>query len=117
MFEFLKKNKKPENIKDVLSYLEKVDKRIADFSQELEKLKKEAKLHVRKIGAIRYNPFPGVGSDQSFSIALLDDNHDGVVITSLYAREGNRVYAKPIKQGASEYLLSEEEQKAIEKAK
>jgi len=58
-----------------------------------------------------------VGGDQSFSLALLDKRNSGVVITSLYAREGNRVYGKPIKEGTSEYPLSEEEKKAIEEAK
>jgi len=66
---------------------------------------------------VRFNPFSGVGSDQSFSIALLDSNDNGVVITSLYTRNENRVYAKPLKAGRSEYLLSAEEKNAIEKAK
>ena len=68
------------------------------------------------MGIVRFNPFSGVGSDQSFSVALLDKNDNGIVITSLYNREGNRVYAKPIKTGVSEYLLSTEEKSAIEKA-
>ena len=65
---------------------------------------------------IRYNPFSGVGSDQSFSIALLDGNNNGFVITSIYSREGNRVYGKSLKEGKSEYSLSDEEKKAISKA-
>jgi len=50
-------------------------------------------------------------------LALLDGKDNGIVMTSLYAREGNRVYGKPIKNGKSEYSLSEEEKQAIEKAK
>jgi hypothetical protein len=65
---------------------------------------------------LRYNPFDNVGGDQSFSIALLDANNNGFVITSLYAREGTRVFAKPIKNGESEFPLSEEEKEAINRA-
>ncbi len=66
---------------------------------------------------VRFNPFKEIGGDQSFSIALLDSNNDGIVITSLYGREGNRVFGKPIKNGKSRYLLSGEEKKAIEQAR
>jgi len=69
------------------------------------------------VGIIRFNPFSEVGGDQSFSLALLNESNDGVVITSLYTRQENRVYGKPIKNGQSEYTLSEEEKQAIEKAK
>jgi hypothetical protein len=47
----------------------------------------------------------------------LDGKDDGVVITSLYLRDGNRVFAKPIKGGKSEFNLSKEEISAINLAK
>jgi len=72
---------------------------------------------VRKVGIIRFNPFKESGGDQSFSIALLDENDNGVVITSLYGRQDNKVFAKPVRNGKSKYLLSEEERRAIEEAK
>ena len=114
---FQKKEKEPENFRDVLARFKDLENDFEKLSQELEKLKKESQFSVQKVGIVRFNPFSEVGSDQSFSIALLDGNDNGVVITSLYTREGNRVYGKPIKKGASEYFLSEEEKKAIEKAK
>lgn len=72
---------------------------------------------IQKVGIIRFNPFKETGSNQSFSLALLDGNDNGVVVTSLYTREGNRVYGKPIKRSQSEYLLTEEEKEAMEFAK
>jgi len=57
-----------------------------------------------------------MGGDQSFSLALLDEENNGVVITSLYSKGGNRIYAKPIIQEKSEYYLSKEEIEAIQKA-
>jgi len=116
MFNIFKKDKKPKNIKEILKSLENLDKKVGALSEGLEKLKKESKLSIQKVGVVRYNPFSDVGGDQSFSIALLDANNDGMVITGLYGREGNRVYAKSIKNSESEYSLSGEEKKAIEKA-
>ncbi len=104
-------------MKEILSRFADLEENFEKLSKELETLKKENRFSIQKVGMVRFNPFSEVGSDQSFSVALLDGNDDGIVITSLYAREENRVYGKPIKSGSSEYLLSEEEKKAIEQAK
>ncbi|NLC77511.1 MAG: DUF4446 family protein, partial [Clostridia bacterium] len=66
---------------------------------------------------VRYNAFTGLGSDQSFSLALLDSRDDGVVITSIYGREDSRFYAKPVKGGRSRYRLTDEELLALDRAK
>jgi hypothetical protein len=72
---------------------------------------------VHKVGVVRFNPFKDLGGDQSFSIALLDGENNGVVVSSLHTREGNRVYAKPVELGkAVKHPLTEEEQEAIKKA-
>jgi len=118
MFKFLKKEKKePQNLKEVLDYLKKLEENFEKASKEIENLQKEGRFSIQKVGIIRFNPFSEVGGDQSFSLALLDADDNGVVITSLYTREENRVYGKPIKRGASEYSLSVEEKEAISKAK
>ena len=118
MLNFFKKRKKePENLKEILAQFKDLEENFEKISQDLENFKKESLLSLQKVGTVRFNPFSEVGGDQSFSIALLDGNDDGVVITSLYSREGNRVYGKPIKAGQSEYSLSKEEKEAIEKAK
>lgn len=118
MLNFFKKtNKEPENIEEVLARLEELANNFEKLSEELDALKKKSKFSVQKVALIRFNPFREVGGDQSFSVALLDGNNSGVVITSLYSREENRVYGKPVKNGESEYLLSEEEKEAIERAR
>ena len=118
MLNFFKKTKKkePENLREVLKYLEKLDKEVQDLSRDLDNFKERARANLQKVGMVRFNPFAEVGGDQSFSIALLDENNDGVVLTSHYSREFNRVYAKPIKAGNSRYLLSKEEKEAISRA-
>jgi len=97
--------------------LEELANNFEKLSEELDALKKKSKFSVQKVALIRFNPFREVGGDQSFSVALLDGNNSGVVITSLYSREENRVYGKPVKNGESEYLLSQEEKEAIERAR
>jgi len=114
---FKKKKKEPENLKEILSQFKDLKEDFEKILKELESLKKENEFNIQKVGIVRFNPFKEIGGDQSFSIALLDGNDDGVVITSLYSREGNRVYGKPIKGGQSEYLLSGEEKEAIQIAK
>ena len=71
---------------------------------------------VQKLGVIRYNPFGDVGSDQSFALALLDHADNGAILSSLYSREGTRIYVKPIVKGESKHHLSNEEQEAIRRA-
>ncbi|MDP2663985.1 MAG: DUF4446 family protein [bacterium] len=117
MMGFFKKSKKePKDLKGLLSQFKVLNNDLERVSQELEDLKKNHFFSVQKIGIVRYNPFSQVGGDQSFSLAVLDGNNDGVVITSYYIREGNRVYGKPISGGKSDYSLSEEEKQAIIKA-
>ncbi len=117
MFNFSKKQKKePKDWKEVLNSFRNLKDNFGKLSQEIEKIKKDQKLSVQKIGIVRFNPFSEVGSDQSFSIAILDGNNDGLVISSLFSRNDNRVYGKPVKAGTSEYQLSEEEKTAIKKA-
>ncbi len=118
MFKFFKKRKEePKNLKEVLAELAMTQKHVEALSQELKYLKEKSRFCFQKMGVVRFNPFNEVGSNQSFSVAFLDENNDGLVITSLYTREENRVYGKPIKNGLSEYSLSSEEKQAIEKAK
>ncbi len=114
---FKKKEKYPKNFEDLLKEYKKLNEKIVTLNKELYSLKERSKFSIQKIKVKRYNPFSGVGGNQSFSVALLDNNNDGVVITSLYTRDGNRVYAKPLKGGDSEYQLSEEEKEIVKQAK
>jgi len=68
---------------------------------------------LQHIGLVRFNPFEDTGSDQSFAIALLDDQRDGIVISSLHGRSNTRLFAKPVANGASTHHLSDEEEQAI----
>lgn len=71
---------------------------------------------IQYMGIVRYNTFEDVGGDLSYAIALMDEDKNGVVLNSLYYREGCYTYGKPLVNGESKYQLSEEEQQAIDKA-
>jgi hypothetical protein len=90
---------------------------IKELSKSTRDLWKVALKSVQKVGVVRFNPFKSTGGDQSFAVALLDSFDNGVVISSLFTREGTRIYSKPIEKDKSKYPLSEEEKMAIERAK
>lgn len=66
-----------------------------------------------KVAMKRYNAFGERGNDLSFSLAILDDNHSGIVLSSLHNRENSYIYAKPLEKGESPYPLSPEEKEVI----
>jgi hypothetical protein len=71
---------------------------------------------IQRMGLVRYNPFEDTGGNQSFAVALLDANGDGVVMSSLHARQNTRIYAKAVVGGRSEAALSDEESEALRQA-
>jgi hypothetical protein len=68
---------------------------------------------------VRFNPFKGTGGggNQSFASAFVNEDGDGVIISSLYSRDHVSVFSKPISKMHSEYDLTEEEKEALQKAK
>ncbi len=114
---FSLKKKKLQTLEQAIEYIKKLEDRIDAMQEDLYKEKEKNNLALRKLGILRYNPFKESGGDQSFSLALLEENDNGFVITSIYTNEGVRVFAKPIIKGESKYQLSEEEKEVIKKAK
>ena len=95
---------------------DEVDGEIKKIIEDNKKIENDLAKCVQKVGVVRFNPFGDVGGNQSFVIALLDNSLSGVIIQSLYSRDGVRVYSKQIKEGKSEYTLGKEEEKAIKMA-
>ena len=125
LFSHYQKLTKGDNKKGLKSILEELLKdfakeavRIDDLTQEIQKLQKENLYNIQKIGLVRFNPFSETGGNQSFSLALLNGEESGLVITSLHSREMTRIYSKPVKKGKSDgYELSAEEKQALKAAK
>ncbi len=66
-----------------------------------------------KIGLVKYDAFKEMSGKLSFSLALLTENHDGIIITSMHSREGCYTYCKEVSNEESYYVLSEEERLAL----
>jgi hypothetical protein len=86
---------------------------LAARSAVLEAVQRKA---VQRVGLVRFNPFEDTGGNQSFALALLDANGDGMVMSSLHARNLTRVYGKAIVGGKAEAALSDEESQALRAA-
>ncbi|MFA6160161.1 MAG: DUF4446 family protein [Parcubacteria group bacterium] len=97
--------------------LKLLDKDIQELYNISNQINNLASRGFHKFALIRFNPFKDVGGDQSFSLALLNGKNDGITISSLFTREGARIYAKSIIGGISEkHPLTEEEEEAIKLA-
>jgi hypothetical protein len=71
---------------------------------------------VQRVGIVRFNPFEETGGNQSFVLALLDGQANGVLLTSLHARAGTRVYLRTVIDGRCDVTLSAEETEALRQA-
>jgi hypothetical protein len=91
----------------------KATERMRELEAMHETIETRSRRSLQHIGLVRFNPFDDTGSDQSFAIALLDDQRDGVVLSSLHGRANTRLFAKPVADGGSPHNLSQEETQAI----
>ena len=94
----------------MLAYSKKTDERLAELEETV-------KRNVHRMGFVRYNSFDDVGSDLSFTLAMINDEGDGVVVTSIYSREETRTYGKAVRKFIPQQGASKEEQNAIAMAR
>ncbi len=105
-----------EDLETYMYRVEKVEKQNAEIANYVKTLDEDLTRCIQKVGIVRYNAFKDTGSDLSFTLALLDEHNDGVVLNGIYSREMSNIYAKPVKNGESSYTMSEEEKMAVQKA-
>ena len=106
-----------KKFEEVLKQVWQLREDATGLKDHLSKIENLGLKHVQRVELIRFNPYDDTGGDQSFSLAMLDDKGNGIVITSLHARSGTRVFAKPISLGkAGKHRLSEEEEQVVKKA-
>lgn len=87
-------------------------RRLEQLAARVDQVAQQTERSVQRVGVVRYDAL-GAGGQLSFSLALLNERQDGVVLSVLNGRDGARGYAKPISGGRSTLTLSEEEQRAI----
>ena len=117
----LLQGKDAKSLEDTFTYIIDEVKRLNDNQVITEKTLHNLNNRLRKsltgFRTIRFNPFPEQGGNQSFAIALINEEGDGLVLSSLYSREKTSMFAKPIKKGIPEFELTEEEKTALKEAR
>lgn len=100
-------------LNDHIAQVRETAAQVEAVDQLARRLEKSGYFSLQHLGVVRFNPFSDTGGDQSFAIALVDGHGNGVVLSSLHARGGTRVYAKPLQKWESSYSLTDEEKQAI----
>ena len=105
----------PEHFQaEILRRITRLEMWREEITPKINILEKIAGVAVQKVGFLRFNPFEDTGGDNSFVMVLLDHKNDGIVISSLYARGGVRMFGKQIITGKPKQLLSHEEKRVLE---
>lgn len=103
-----------EVINNYLDEVEKIKENNENLMNQYGTITSKLSKSIQKTAITRYKAFDDVGSDLSFSLALLDDENNGIMLTSIYGRNESTVYAKPIDSGISRYDMSDEEKEVLD---
>ena len=112
-----------ESIENSIALVIKDQEELKKFKEEISAYLKNVETRLGKsiqsVETIRFNPFQEAGGsgNQSFATSFLNEEGDGVVISSIYARDRVSMFAKPIKQFSSEHELTSEEKNALLKSR
>ena len=116
----LTRGKDTESMEDImLNFFERIESLEEGEKvtrSDLKDIKKNLKITYQKKGLVKYDAFREMSGALSYSLALLDKENNGVLITSMYSREGCYTYAKDIENGNCKLNLSEEEAEALKQA-
>jgi biopolymer transport protein ExbB/TolQ len=97
--------------------LSELEQSVSDTRHLVTQLEPRVRRSIQSVQTIRFNPFSDSGGgQQSFASALINEDGDGVVISTLYARNHVGIFAKPVQQLHAQHELSNEERDALERA-
>ena len=109
--------------KEVKSFEDKIErifeenKYLKDLSEdnkkEIRKINKDMELSYNRVGIVKYDAFKQMGGNLSFSLCLLNERKDGIILNSVHSTEGCYTYVKEIKSGICDLELSNEEKEAL----
>jgi len=105
-----------KNAKEVIKYIEALENKITLLEDRIKKQEEDSLNNFSKFSILRFNSFSDMGGDQSFTIALLNKKSNGFILTSLFHKDTQRVFTKPIVNGISKYQLLKEEEIILKKA-
>ena len=95
----------------------RAEERLSAAEGRLTAAEEQARWPVQDFGVVRFDAFDDVGGKVSFAVALLDDHGQGIVLSSLFGRDGSSTYAKAVGPGSRDAELSDEERDALELAR
>ncbi len=104
-------------LRQTLDRVDSVSRQVVELDGRTTGLEVRGRKALQRVGLVRYNPFEDTGGNQSFAIAVLDADDDGLILSSLHARSGTRVYAKSLTRGSTDLALSDEESEALRLAR
>lgn len=107
---------KGDSLPALLKTIETLGRDVDRLKSELERITAESRHHIKRVGLVRYDAFEGIAGQQSYSLCLLDDKKDGVLISSLVGRDFARSYAIEITGGEASRKLGDEEASALSQA-
>jgi len=118
----LMRGKRGHSLEDSFVTMQTDLKDIEKFRKDMEKYLKnvEARLSrsIRGVGNVNFNAFTGLESGgKSFASAFLNEHGDGIILSSLHARDHVSIFSKEVKGYKTEVELSDEEKAALTKAK
>jgi hypothetical protein len=100
----------------LLRSAENSQREIAGLKSAFEAASIEGRTHFKRLGIVRYNAFDGVAGQQSYTLCLLDENRNGILISNLVGTNFSRGYAVEVKSGQPARPLGAEESQALEAA-
>lgn len=106
-----------DKIEACIAKAEDIEKTNDDLRKMMRVLKENQRMTYQKMGMVKYDAFQGMKGSLSYVLALLNQEDNGFVLNSVYAREGGYSYIKEIVGGVCDGVLSEEEEEAIRRAK
>lgn len=115
--------KSAKSLEDSIVHLDRELGKFASFQEEAQRyfrnIEKRISRSTQGVATVRFNAFKGegLGGNQSFSTAIINENGDGAIISTLSSRERTSVFAKPLNKFVSEFELSNEEEEALTRAK
>ena len=102
---------------DHVTQVQDTASQVDGLEEQVQRIEQTGRLSLQHAAIVRYNPFHDTGGDQSFALVVADALGNGIVLSSLHARDATRVYGKPLVAWESAYTLADEEREAISRAR
>lgn len=105
-----------ESIENYYNKIELMSNDIKNMSERFAVYERQLKICYKRSAVVHYNAFGDISGNLSFSMAVLDDNLDGFIMTSLYGHDASSIYLRDVEKGKCAVAISDEEKYVLEQA-